>query len=76
MSRDIDEHDEQDRNTDDDKAGLQAADGTPTGSLEDPEERPSQAGILGGSKPHTDTRPSDPVPHEEVKPGMPTRHRS
>lgn len=56
----------------DDKAGLKATDGTPTGSLEDPEDRPSQAGILGGTTPHTDTRPSDPVPQHEVKPGTPT----
>ncbi len=54
---------------DDKKAGLQAADGTPTGSLEDPDARPDQSGILGATTPHTDEGPSDPVPHHEVKPG-------
>jgi glycosyltransferase involved in cell wall biosynthesis len=60
------------RRMDDEKAGLRATEGTPTGSLDDPEERPSQGGVIGGGKPHTDTRPSDPVPQHEVKPGEPT----
>ena len=57
---------------DDDKQGLRATDGTATGSLGDPEERPEQGGVLGGGTPHTDERPSDPVPQHEVKPGEPT----
>lgn len=57
---------------DDDKAGVQATDGTPTGSLEDPEDRPESGGVLGGGKPHTDERPSDEVPQHEVKPGEET----
>ncbi len=57
---------------DDAKQGLQATDGTPTGALDDPQERPEQTGVLGGSEPHTDTRPADPPPHDEVKPGKPS----
>ena len=60
---------------DDKKAGLQATDGTPAGSLEDPDERPDQAGILGGTAPHTDERPSDPVPDREFQAGLANRQR-
>ena len=57
---------------DDDKAGLQATDGTPTGSI-DSEDRPEQGGVLGGGRPGTDEKPSDPVPQHEVKPGRQNR---
>lgn len=46
---------------------------TPTGDVDDPEERPSQGGVLGGSTPREDTSESDPVPQHEVKPGKPSR---
>ena len=42
---------------------------TPTSPRVDPEDRPSQGGVLGGGKPYDDKRPSDPVPQHEVKPG-------
>lgn len=59
---------------DDDKAGLKATDGTPTGSLDSPGDRPEQGGVLGGGVPHTDEEPSDTVPQHEVTPGEPDRN--
>jgi hypothetical protein len=50
-------------------AGMSGDKDTSAGSGIDPEERPSQGGVLGGSTPHDDTSESDPVPQEEVKPG-------
>ena len=60
---------------DEDKAALQATDGTPTGSLEDPEDRPESGGVLGGGKPETDKRPRDEVPQHEVNPSEETQPR-
>ncbi len=39
------------------------SDETPTGTGGD---RPSVGGVLGGSTPHQDERPSDPVPQRDV----------
>ncbi len=57
---------------DDKKAGLQATDGTPTGSLEDADERPDQPGILGGTTPYADKGASDSGPDHEVESGEPS----